>query len=224
MNSINMIFIDSQKMVVQGLISLLEDLKFPDIKISGVYDKAANFYNSFDGKADLIVVDLNIADSDGIEFISKIKSQYKTVKIIVLSAYADYKFVKSSMTNGADGYILKTSDFSEFETCIIEVMNDKTFLGEGVYLSPPVSAFKNGFKIAEKQLKYEDRFQIKQRLTKREQEILRLITQTKSNDEIGTQLFISDQTVGVHRKNIMRKLGMRSTMTLIKYAIENELV
>ena len=67
-------------------------------------------------------------------------------------------------------------------------------------------------------------FTLKQKLTKREQEILELITQGKSNKHIGQELFISFQTVGVHRKNIMKKLGIRNTVSLIKFALENHLV
>jgi DNA-binding NarL/FixJ family response regulator len=65
---------------------------------------------------------------------------------------------------------------------------------------------------------------IKQKLTSREHEVLELITQAKNNKEIAKELFISDQTVGVHRKNIMRKLGVRNTINLIKFALENQLV
>jgi DNA-binding NarL/FixJ family response regulator len=224
MNSIRMIFIDKQRMFVQGMISLINKSKYPDIKILGQYEKTDEFVKYFDGEADIVVIDIQLTDNEGVDFITKIKKQYKNIKVVVLTTLTDYKFVKQSMTNGADGYLLKTSDFSEFEFCIIEVMENKTFMGNGVHLSPPASIFKNSFKPSDKTQRFEDRYQIRQKLTKREQEILRLITQAKTNDEIGDLLFISDQTVGVHRKNIMRKLGMKSTMTLIKYAIENELV
>ena len=72
--------------------------------------------------------------------------------------------------------------------------------------------------------KYEDRYHVRQKLTKRELEILKLVAQAKSNKEIAGELYISDQTVGVHKKNIMRKLNVRSTLSLIKYATEQNLV
>ncbi|MBK8700807.1 MAG: response regulator transcription factor [Saprospiraceae bacterium] len=224
MDPVKVIFIDRQKMFVQGMMALTEKMKYPVIKIAGHYSMTEYFFEDYGGDSDLIVVDLNLEDSDGIEFISRIKIAYPVQKIMVLSSYAEYRFVKDAMKKGADGFILKTADYSEFGSCVIEVMQGKTFLGSGVYLSPPVTLYKKEFKSSEKRSMYEDRFQIKQKLTKRELEILRLIIQAKTNDEIGDLLFISDQTVGVHKKNIMRKLGMRSTMTLIKYAIENELV
>jgi two-component system response regulator NreC len=69
-----------------------------------------------------------------------------------------------------------------------------------------------------------DEFQLIEKLTKREMQVLQQIAQAKTNGEIGKQLFISDQTVGVHRKNIMRKLSLRNTNALIKFAYDNGLV
>ncbi|MBP6397362.1 MAG: response regulator transcription factor [Saprospiraceae bacterium] len=224
MNPVKVIFIDRQKMFVQGIMALADKIKYPVIKIAGQYSVTKYFLEDYDGGADIIAVDLNLEDSDGIDFIAQLRSDFPDQKVMVLSSYAEYKFVKDAMKKGADGYILKTADYSEFGNCIIDIMQGKTFLGSGVYLTPPVTVYKREFSSSTRRVMNEDRFQIKQKLTKRELEILRLIIQAKTNDEIGDQLFISHQTVGVHKKNIMRKLGMKSTMTLIKYAIENELV
>ena len=71
---------------------------------------------------------------------------------------------------------------------------------------------------------FQDGFNLKNKLTRREREILKLIVQAKNNKEIGKELFISDQTVGVHRKNIMRKLGVRNSISLIRFAMDNNLV
>ena len=99
-------------------------------------------------------------------------------------------------------------------------MEDKTYIAPGLHITPP-----NGKRLSKgKKSIYEDRFVIKQKLTPREQEVLELITEAKNNKEIAKELFISDQTVGVHRKNIMRKLGVKNTINLIKFAFENQLV
>lgn len=224
MESIRVIFIDRQKMFVQGIMALTDKIKYPVIKITGQYSVTKYFLEDYNGDADIIAIDLNLEDSDGVDFIVKLRTEFPNQKIMVLSSYAEYRFVKDAMKNGADGYILKSADYSEFGNCALEIMQGKTFLGSGVFLTPPATLYKREFNVSSRRVMNEDRFQIKQKLTKRELEILRLIIQAKTNDEIGDQLFISHQTVGVHKKNIMRKLGMRSTMTLIKYAIENELV
>ena len=94
-----------------------------------------------------------------------------------------------------------------------------TFLASGLNITPK----KNGVRKVEEN-NFEDRFLLKKKLTKREQEVLELITKALNNKEIGERLYISDQTVGVHRKNIMRKLNVRNTVNLIKFAIDHQLV
>jgi DNA-binding NarL/FixJ family response regulator len=76
----------------------------------------------------------------------------------------------------------------------------------------------------EKKSLIEDRFLLKQKLTNREKEILRLIVQFKNNKTIAQELFISDQTVSAHRKSIMKKLGVNNTVNLIKFSIDHQLV
>jgi len=98
-------------------------------------------------------------------------------------------------------------------------MSGNTFLATGLEITPK----KNGMSSTAPQ-PFEDRFLLRKKLTKREQEVLELITKALNNKEIASQLYISDQTVGVHRKNIMRKLGVRNTVNLIKFAIDHQLV
>ena len=138
----------------------------------------------------------------------------------MLTAYGDHKFVSQALKSRADGYILKSNELEDFYEAVEEVISGNTYLGPGLHITPP-----NGSKVmSPKKSNYEDRFVIKQKLTVREHEVLELITQAKNNKEIARELFISDQTVGVHRKNIMRKLGVRNTINLIKFAIDNQLV
>jgi len=211
---------DKQSLFCEGMKSILS--KHPTYKFSIVSevsnsDQVISIVSTQD--IDLIVMDLNLTGIDGLELIPKIRSFNKEVKIIVLTAYTDYKIVKDAMKGGADAYLLKTHTRSDLFTAINTVMKDKTYLGPDVNISPP-----NGFKINSKaKSKFEDRFLIKRKLTKRENEVLGLITQAKNNKEIAEELFISDQTVGVHRKNIMKKFGVRNTVNLIKYAFENQL-
>ena len=95
-------------------------------------------------------------------------------------------------------------------------MKGETYLSDGLKVFPK-DLGTNG------DSRYEDDFQLRHNLTKRELEILQLISQAKSNKEIADDLFISDQTVGVHRKNIMRKLSVSSTAGLIKFAMDHDL-
>jgi len=143
--------------------------------------------------------------------------------ILALTMYDEAKLVKSAFKAGVDGYILKNSDPYELLRAIEEVLKGKTYIGIGVQL---VGARANGttFMADKEKGKFEDKFIQKYNLTKREIEILKLISQAFSNKEIASELFISDQTVSVHRKNIMRKLNVSNIAGLIKIAYDNSIV
>jgi DNA-binding NarL/FixJ family response regulator len=224
MSTTKIVFIDAQTMLVQGLSAIAENTKYPAIKIVGVHSEIEDFLNKNRNDHDIVVMDIYIERDDIFDLIRKIKKETSS-KVLILSNYSEYRIVRQAMISGADGFVLKMADYSEFENAIIELMNGGTYLGTNVHLTPPASLYKKTYKIEEgPTLHLEDRIKIKNKLTKRELEILRQIIQAKTNKEIGENLFISDQTVGVHRKNIMRKLGKSSTVTLIKYVIENDLV
>ncbi len=168
----------------------------------------------------LLILDLNLLNDDGIEVLPLLLKKSPSTKTIVLTSYANHKYVKDAMKSGADGYLLKSHSIADVKQAIFDVMDNKTYLGSGLHITPPSNYSGDDNATT----RFEDRFMIKRRLTKREQEILKLITQAKNNKEIAGELFISDQTVGVHRKNIMRKLGVRNTVNLIKFTFENQLV
>lgn len=222
MSAIKSLLVDKQSIFRAALKSYFEHN--PDFNVE-VIGEAANaedlilfLHKNLD--TELLFLDLNLPDQDGLEIIPQIKKQFKHVKIIVLTSYSDYKFVGQALKNGADGYILKSNETTELLESIQEVIDGKTYIAPGLHITPP-----NGKRLTSgKKTNYEDRFVIKQKLTKREHEVLELITEAKNNKEIAKQLYISDQTVGVHRKNIMRKLGVRNTINLIKFALENQLV
>ena len=173
---------------------------------------------------DLLLLDLNMPESDGLEVLDSIKNTYSDMKIVALTMYDEAKLVKSAFKAGVDGYILKNTGPQELLNAIDEVLKGKTYIGIGVHLVGVQS--KNGNTThADKSIsKFEDKFIQKYNLTKREIEILKLISQAFSNKEIAKELFISDQTVSVHRKNIMRKLSVSNIAGLIKIAYDNHLV
>lgn len=222
MSAIRSVIVDKQSIFRIGLKSYFEGLTEPNVEVTGE-EKTAEGLILFLHKnlgTQLVFLDLNLPDQDGLELIPQIRRQFKTVKIFVLTSYSDYKFVGQALKNGADGYILKSNEPEHLIEGIQEVMAGNTYIAPGLHITPP-----NGKRLTNgKKSIYEDRFVIKQKLTKREQEVLELITEAKNNKEIAKDLYISDQTVGVHRKNIMRKLGVKNTINLIKFALENQLV
>jgi DNA-binding NarL/FixJ family response regulator len=224
MSTINCLLVDSQSIFRAGLKSYFEHASGVNIKVTGEETTAEGLilFLHKNLSTELILLDLNLPDQDGLEVIPQIKKQFKKVKIMVLTSYSDYKFVGQALKNGADGYILKSNSPQDLMQGIVEIMENNTYIAPGLHITPP-----NGKRLTSSKKSnsnYEDRFVIKQKLTKREHEVLELITEAKNNKEIAKELYISDQTVGVHRKNIMRKLGVRNTINLIKFALENQLV
>jgi len=223
MEMIRAIIADNQKMFITGLRSVLKNYTNPKVEIVAVAQNAASLKELLEiHNVDIVILELNLPDVDGLELIPEIRANNKDLNICVLSNYSQTKFVKQAFQSGADGYISKSNDFDDFFKGLEEIIEGNTFLGEGLRITPANNF--GGIKLDRKPSTYEDRFLIKQKLTTREHEVLELITQAKNNKEIAKELYISDQTVGVHRKNIMRKLGVRNTINLIKFAMEHQLV
>lgn len=167
---------------------------------------------------DLLVMDLSLSEPDGLAILPAVKKGFSNTRVLVMTLQDDPRLVKAAFRAGADGYMLKSGTKDEFFHAIEEVLCGKTFVGQGV----PLASHRNGDRI--NGASPEKTFAKKYNLTRREIEIMRLIGQAMNNKEIADMLFISDQTVSVHRKNIMRKLGVNNTATLIKIAFEHNLV
>jgi len=218
------IIADDHQIFIEGLKTVLREMKGEvEIEIIGEANTGISLLKMLEQKeADLLLLDMNLPDMDGLEILSKIRINKNDIKIITLTMYDESKIVKSAFRAGVDGYILKSNGVNELYEGIKEVLKGNTFMGTGVGLT-------NGFtsktiKPGRLTMSYEDRFIKKYHLTKREMEVLKLISQALSNKEIGKELYISDQTVSVHRKNIMRKLGVSNTAGLIKAAYDNSLI
>ncbi len=168
---------------------------------------------------ELLILDLNLPDLDGLDILPDVKILRPDARILVMTVYDDPKLVKAAFKAGIDGYALKSSPKDELHKAVTEVMSGDTYIGPRV--SPTE---RRGAEGAQNAKDFGDRFAKKHALTKREVEVLRHISQALNNRDIGEKLYISDQTVSVHRKNIMRKLGVSTTASLVKMAYENHLI
>ncbi len=224
MQIVKIVIADDHQLFVAGLKSLITDTEELSFKIVGIAndgDEAMNLLRKT--QPDVLILDLNMPQKDGLDILGSVREQFPKLRILALTMYDDSKIVKTAFKAGVDGYALKTSGKDELMEAIKVILSGKTFFGEGVRLNDPFEMV-NGKRTKKENDPYEDRFIKKYNLTKREIEILRLITLALSNKEIAKELFISDQTVSVHRKNIMRKLGVSNTAGLIKVAYDNSLI
>jgi DNA-binding NarL/FixJ family response regulator len=224
MQTVKTILADDQCIFIEGLKAVL--YKKSSLPID-VVDCAFNGKELMEivrrESADLLILDLKLPEKDGLEVLKILRKERVPIQVLILSRYDDPKIVKTAFKYGADGYILKDKNVTELFTAIREVLAGNTFIGEGVSVHK-LSARRFNGKPATAASVFQDSFVKRHKLTKREVEILRLITEALSNKEIARELYISDQTVSVHRKNIMRKLGVSNTAALIKTAYDNSLV
>ena len=222
---IRIILVDNQQIFIEGLKVVLdkcENLKFELVGELGTGNALLRLLEK--EEADLVLLDLNLQDMDGLEVLSHLKERKNEVKVITMSIYDEPKIVKSAFKAGTYGYVLKSSSTNELHQAIKTVMEGETFMSIGLSLtnnSGMHSQFMHNGKLS---ASFEDRFIKKFKLTKREIEVLKLVGQAMSNKEIAKELYISDQTVSVHRKNIMKKLDVNNTASLIKFAFEHNLI
>ena len=214
---------DNQKMFTEGVEAILSQIKYPLIKIVGIAYSQEDLMQMLKYPIDLLIIELAMIQDNDFGFIGELKKSSPNTRIIILSSYGDNQLVREVFMKGVDGYVLKSNHSLELIQCIERVLEGETYLAEGLRLSPEFG--KTDAKVDEVQGSgLDDRFLLKQKLTKREMEVLGLIVQFKNNKIIGQELYISDQTVSAHRKRIMKKLGVNSTVNLIKFSLDHHLV
>lgn len=217
------ILADRETIFLDGLESLLTSGEQFFYRIVGRCNSSSELMEKLDyTDVNLLITEINLGDNESTDFLKDIRKNNKDLSICVLSSYTADKFVRGAFVNGADGFVSKYNDIKELLRALATISNGKTFLSEGLQMTPSLQ--KNSSNNNENKNSFIDEFQLIEKLTKREMQVLQQIAQAKTNGEIGKQLFISDQTVGVHRKNIMRKLSLRNTNALIKFAYDNGLV
>jgi two-component system response regulator NreC len=163
---------------------------------------------------DVMVLDISMPDKDGIEVIRTLKAEGKTCSILVLTVHEDDALLREAIRIGAAGYILKHAAESELISAIRSVFRGELYIHPKMIrtlLQPEVSAPVKKQSMPEK-------------LTSREDEVLKLIVQGYTNKQVADELGISIRTVEGHRANLTDKLGIRSRVDLLRYARDHHLI
>lgn len=196
------LIIDDHPVISEGLKNILKEIDFINaIESVASGSHGLEFIDIFN--PDIVFLDINLPDFNGIDLCLIISKKYPEIKIIGLSTYNQKSYIKNMIKNGASGYILKNSSAEEIKFGLTEVMSGKIHICEE----------------AENTLN-EKNTEKKPILTSREKEVLSLIAEGLTNPEIAEKLFISPLTVDSHRKNLLLKLNSRNTACLIKNAYE----
>ncbi len=206
---IRVFIVDDHPVVIEGIHSLLMNEK--DIAWVGQAMNAQSCLGFFvNNTADVVLMDISMPGMDGVELCAVMKEKYPGIFILGLSTFNQGLYIKKMMENGASGYILKNSSKDELIKAI-HVVHDG-----GIYFSGEA-----GQALAEYQKSSKTELPV---LTPREKEILELIAEGFTNPQIAEKIFLSQFTVDSHRKNLLAKLNVKNTATLIKYAVEHKLI
>jgi DNA-binding NarL/FixJ family response regulator len=214
MANIQIVIVDDHEIVRDGIKVLLEDEPGMDIIAEAETGKeAVRMCEKI--QADLIIMDITMPEMDGIEATRIIKEKYSDIKILALTMLSEDQHIRKMIKAGASGYILKSSGKQELIKAIKTIIDGKHYFSNDAtqailqeLVSPEV-----------KRVKEDDEVHI----TERELEVLQLIVNEFTNQEIADKLFVSVRTVDAHRRNLLQKTGAKNTAGLVKYALQNNL-
>lgn len=209
---------DDHQILIDGVKAVLNIE--PNIEVVG-YSLNGNEVVAWfkEQSCDVLILDINMPELDGIEVLKKLKQHKNRPEIIVLSSYDDVKLVKEVLQMGAKGFVPKKSAGEHIVNAIYKVAEGSQYFTDDVK-EKMMQTLLNG------QIKNEgsqDGVLISS-LTKREVEILKLVAQQYSTREIGDELHISESTVETHRKNLMKKVKVKNSVGLAIFALKNEVI
>jgi two-component system response regulator NreC len=211
--TIRIILADDHRIVRQGLRILLE--AEPDMEVIAEADNGRKVLRQAQELIpDVIIMDLSMPELNGIEATRQILSGAPEVKVVALSMHSDSLFVLNMIKAGASGYLLKDCALEELVKAIRTVVSHKTYLSPGVS-DIVIRDFVTGW-----QTTNSSAFSV---LSAREREVLQLMAEGKTTNQIADGLCVSVKTVEAHRKQVMTKLGIHSVAELTKYAIRQGL-
>lgn len=206
---IRILLVDDHAVVRQGFKLILNQQ--PDMEVIGEASQgreAIEFATTL--RPDLVIMDIAMPEVNGVEATRRIIEQNPDTKILILSMHKDVVYVRETLRAGAKGYLLKESIDHDLLRAVRAVAGGHSFL------SPEVSRT-----VLEEYQQTEDPFDL---LTARERQVLQMLAEGKVAKEIATELDVSVYTVDAHRGRIMKKLGLRSSTDLVRFAMRKGLI
>ena len=217
MRDTRVILADDHGLVRAGIRALLESLE--GIQVIAEADDGRDAVHLVDvHRPDLVLMDIAMSGLNGLEAAKRINRDYPNTRVIILSMHANEEYVLQALRAGASGYLLKDAGTAELEIAIKAVANGET------YLSPPVSKHVISDYVRRMSGGELDVPSTLDRLTLRQREILQLIAEGQTTQEIARMLNIGVKTVETHRMQLMERLDIHDVAGLVRYAIRVGLI
>jgi len=216
MASIRIILTEDHQILRDGIKALIAS---ETIEIIGEASTGEELWKLLEmSQPDIILMDISLPDTTGIELTSLLKERFPEIKVLILSMFMDESFIKQAIKAGVKGYLHKNTTRDEILEAINTIYAGNDFYSENVskiILKTYIEKAKNTAN---------DNLNPHELLSKREIEILKMFAEGFINKEIADKLFISVRTVESHKNHIMQKLGLKTQVELVRYAIRNNLV
>lgn len=197
-------------MFAEGLESMLADE--PGFEICGLARTAADALKQVpEIIPDVLLLDINLPDQSGLDVCKELRASHPDVKILALSMHNDESFISAMLSLGAQGYVLKNTTKNELSSAIRALAAGKTYFSQEVTDTMMQSLMRERKAGAAKE---------PPKISRREREVLRLIMDELTTQEIAGKLFLSEKTVESHRAALLAKLGARNTAGLVKAALQ----
>jgi len=210
MKKVKVFLVDDHDILMDGIEAILKDAgNLVVVGKANSVDKAQELMKN--NIPDLILTDISLGEKSGLDLTKYVKKEYPQTKVMVLSMHDDFLNMTNMLKAGASGYLLKNVKNAELHKAIVTVMEGGSYIQDSI-ASKLKNISQNG-----------NQHQINN-LSAREIEIIRLIAKEHTSAEIGKILFISEHTVETHRKNIWRKTGVKSTIGLLNFANDHNLL
>ena len=211
MNPVTLAIVDDHQVVINGLVSMLS--ADPSIQVVYTTTRGADLLDFLRGQQpDAILLDIQMPGMNGIDLCKQVLKAYPHIKIIAFSSFDDTHYIKQVLRSGASGYLLKDAGPQAITGALAAVMRGEQVIDESVKKL-----------LLQESITGQRRSIYEVPLTRREKEILALIAEGLSNQQIADRLFISLRTVETHRFNLTQKLEVKNAAGLVKEAIRRGL-
>jgi len=204
------IIVEDHTIFREGMKRVISEME--DMELVGEAENGAVFIRMLKKvEPDIVLMDIQMPEMDGIEATEKALKIYPSLKILVLSMFGEEEYVYSMVDRGVSGFILKTSGLADFDRAIKKILDGQQYYSEEI-MAILVKKFRS----------YDSPDKLV--LSEKENEVLRLLCKGLSNNDIADKLFLSVRTVEGYRNKLLQKTGSSNVLNLVIFAVKNKLV